>query len=266
MRALASRDLRVAARSRMVLLPMLLVPLLLLVGIPVLLAVLLRLGGEDMSAATDLAAWLQAAPASATASLEGLPESEALLLVLLVYMLAPLYLILPTMTASVLAADSIVGERERKTLEGLLHSPLTSEQIVTAKLAAGWLAAMAVSLVGLAGYALVVNVLAWPAMGRIFFPTPLWWVLALWVAPAVAAASLGAMVLVSARVRTFQEAYQASALVVLPIVLLVIGQASGAIYFGPAAALLLGAAVWLVAGLLIAFGLRRFRERGLFEL
>ena len=50
----------------------------------------------------------------------------------------------------------------------------------------------------------------------------------LWVGPAMAPISLGLTVLVSARVKTVQEAFQIAGIVVLPIVALVVSQAAGA--------------------------------------
>ena len=42
------------------------------------------------------------------------------------YLLAPLFLIVPLMVSAVLAADAFAGEKERKTLERLLHLPLAT--------------------------------------------------------------------------------------------------------------------------------------------
>ena len=39
------------------------------------------------------------------------------------YLLAPLFLIVPLMVSAVLAADAFAGEKERRTLESLLHLP-----------------------------------------------------------------------------------------------------------------------------------------------
>ena len=100
----------------------------------------------------------------------------------------------------------------------------------------------------------------WPTMGRFFFPNLMWIVLALWVAPAVAGLGLGVTVLVSARAEGFQEAYQLGAIVVLPILFLVIGQATGVMYFSTWLVLLLGLLVWIVDIALMGFGARTFRR------
>jgi len=67
-------------------------------------------------------------------------------------------------------------------------------------------------------------------------------------------------VLVSARVNTFQEAYQIGGVVVLPIVVLLIGQATGAVVFSVGLTLLLGAVFWAAAAALLFFGARGFRR------
>ena len=49
--------------------------------------------------------------------------ADSVMIAMLVYLFAPMYLIVPMMVSAVIAADSFVGERERKTLEALLHTP-----------------------------------------------------------------------------------------------------------------------------------------------
>jgi ABC-2 type transport system permease protein len=119
---------------------------------------------------------------------------------------------------------------------------------------------VAIALGGFVLYGVVANLAAWPVMGRIFFPNTMWVVLAIWVAPAVAGLGLGGTVLVSSRVNTFQEAYQMGSIVVLPIVALVISQATGVMYFSVGMVLLLGLAVWLVDVVLLWLGVRVFQR------
>jgi ABC-type Na+ efflux pump permease subunit len=145
------------------------------------------------------------------------------------------------MVSSVIAADSFVGEKERKTLEALLHSAITNQELLVGKMLAAWLPAVAVSLGSFLLYGTIANVVGWPIMRRLFFPTSMWFVLVLWVAPAVSGLGLGITVLISSRVKTFQEAYQLRSIVVLPIVALVIGQAAGVLYLSTALTFALGA-------------------------
>jgi ABC-type Na+ efflux pump permease subunit len=199
-------------------------------------------------------------PASLQTEVAGLTEAQTLVVLILVYFFAPLYLILPLMVASVIAADSFAGEKERKTLEALLYTPTTDAELLLGKLLSAWVPALAVAWGCFAVYTIVANIAAWPTMGRIFFPNAMWIALALWVAPAVAGLGLGVTVLISARAQSFQEAYQMGAVVVLPILLLVVGQATGVIYFSIWPVLLLGLVFWLIDAALLWLGRRTFRR------
>ena len=173
-------------------------------------------------------------------------------------MAAPLFLIVPLMVSAVLAADAFAGEKERKTLESLLHMPMTDREIFVAKLLTAFIPAVVLSCVGFVCFAIVANSAAWPVVHRLFIPTKLWAVMIFWVAPAVAAPGLGVMVRVSARARTSQEANQLGGAVILPLIFLAVGQATGLLLVDITIAIAVGAVVWAVAVWLAARGARRF--------
>ena len=102
-------------------------------------------------------------------------------------------------------------------------------------------------------------------MGEIFVPNLMWFVLALWVAPAVAGLGLVVTILISSRAEGFQDAYQLSALIVLPILLLVIGQATGIMVFSTALVFVMGLVFWLLDGLLLWVGGKSFQRTTLFK-
>lgn len=256
--ALARKDLLVVGQTKAVLLPIIIVPLVMVVILPVVAAFAPQFA--NLPGASDLTAVLERMPATFQARFEGLSVDQTLVTLLLVYLFAPMYLIVPLMVASVIAADAFAGEKERRTLEALLFTPTTDAELLLGKLLAGYVPALAVAWGGFLVYAVVANAVAWPVMGAVFFPTAMWWVLALWVAPAVAALGLGATVLVSARVNTFQEAYQVGGVVVLPIVLLVVGQATGLVVLSTGLVVALGAVFWVLALGLLALGRRGFRR------
>lgn len=260
--AIVRKDLKVVGQSKTVLLPIIIVPLIFMVALPALAALgpsaitQLPLSGVGSS----LSSMLANMPAGLQAELAGLNEQQTFVALFLLYFLAPMYLIVPLMVASVLASDSFAGEKERKTLEALLYTPATDRELFLAKMLSAWLPAVAVGLAGFVLYGLTANLAGWPVMGRIFFPNATWVILALWVSPAVAALGLGVTVLVSARVNTFQEAYQMGGMVVLPVLLLVAGQATGLMYFNIGLVLLLGLFVWLIDAGLLWVGGRSFRR------
>ena len=178
------------------------------------------------------------------------------------YLVAPLFLIVPLMVSAVLAGDAFAGEKERKTLETILHLPVRDRDLYVAKLLGGFLPAVAVAWIGFVVFATVSNAICWPVMHRLFLPTWLWMIVILWISPGVAAVGLGIMVRVSIRVNNTQEAQQLGGAVVLPLVILAVGQTTTLLLSGPITALAVGAAIWVIAIWLNARGARGFtRER-----
>lgn len=257
-RAVVARDVRAISRSKAVVIPMLAVPLLLMVVLPFAVGL-----AATMRSGPDLADFLDTVPGPLAERLGERPEAERLVLLVNGYLLAPLFLIVPLMVSAVLAADAFAGEKERRTLEGLLHLPISDRDLFLAKLATAFLPAMAVSWLGFVAFALVSNTVAWPVMHRVFVPTRLWAVVILWVAPAVAVLGLGVMVRVSARAKTSQEANQLGGAVILPLIVLAVGQTTGLLLVEVPVALAIGAVVWLIALRLVTTGAKRFTRDAL---
>ncbi len=259
-RAIVRKDLKVVLQNKGVSIPMIVVPAVILLALPALATLAPSLQDMPGTPFAGLDGFVERMPAAMRSELAPYDGPQVIVVLALVYFLAPLYLILPLMVASVIAADSFAGEKERKTLEALLHTPTTDQELFVAKLLSAWLPALAIAWGGFVFYGLVANLAAWPTMGRIFFPNVMWVVLALWVAPAVAGLGLGASVLVSARAESFQEANQLAAVVVLPILLLIVGQAMGVMYFNVRLVLLLGLILWAMDAAILWFGARTFRR------
>jgi hypothetical protein len=135
---------------------------------------------------------------------------------------------------------------------------LADRELFVAKLLTAYVPAVLVSWVGFVCFAIVTNTVAWPVMHRIFIPTRLWIVMIFWVAPAVAALGLGVMVRVSARARTSQEANQLGGAVILPLIFLAVGQATGLLLVDLPVAIGIGALLWVIALALCARGASRF--------
>jgi ABC-type transport system involved in multi-copper enzyme maturation permease subunit len=255
-RALAARDIRVVLQSRAVSIPLIVVPLIMLVLLPLAVGLMTSLGGPELFA--QLGELIERMPASLRERFAGDEPRQLLIRYTLVYMLAPLFLVVPMMVSSVIAADAFAGEKERKSLEALLYTPTSDRELFLAKLLAAWLPALAVSLLGFVVYSIVANAVAWPVMERWLLPNGLWLVLLLWVSPAVAALGLGVTVLISARVATFQEAYQLGGVVVVPIVALMIAQVAGVLVLSAGLVLVLGLALWIIDLVVLLIGFRLF--------
>jgi ABC-type Na+ efflux pump permease subunit len=259
LRTLAVRDLKVVVRSRAVVMPMIIVPLIFVVIIPAVVGTF----APQMAAAgevEDLASFLEMMPSPMREAFAEYDESQIMVVVLLEHLFAPMFLIIPVMVASTIAAGSFVGEKERKTLEPLLYTPTTDTELFLGKLLASWVPAFVVGLGAFVLYAVVVNLSAGRVMGGIFFPSAMWVALVLWLAPAAAGVGLGMIILISSRVSTFQDAYQLSGLIVIPVLLLVFGQVAGVLYLNVLAVMLLGFLLWFVDAAILWFGIRTFRR------
>lgn len=180
-------------------------------------------------------------------------------------MLAPMVLIVPVMVVAVIAADGIAGEKERGTLEGLLLTPLTDREIVTAKLLGAVVPAVVLGLGGAVLYAVVANLAVGAQAGRLVLPTVEYVVMVLWVGPAFAAAALGGVSLVSARVNTTQEAFQIGGVVVLPVVALLISQSTGALLLSVWLLAVAGVVALVIAAVLLRAGGRALSRARLGE-
>jgi ABC-2 type transport system permease protein len=255
--ALVAKDLTAIRRSKAVLIPMLGLPFLLMVIMP--LAIGLAARGPQQP---DVSSLLRLAPHGLTAPILSLPRQERLVVLVNGYLLAPLFLIAPLMVASVLAADAFAGEKDRRTLEGLLHLPIDDRELFYGKVIGALLPTVVVCWVGFTCFLVVANTVAWPVMHRVFVPTWQWIALIFWVTPAVAAFGLGAIVRVSARAKSTPEANQMSAAVVLPLIFGTWIQATGLLVAPLSWAIAGGALLWLLALVLLSRGARRYtRDR-----
>lgn len=159
----------------------------------------------------------------------GYDLQQGLVYVMIVYIFAPLFLLIPVMTSSIIAASSFAGEKERKTIEGLLYTPISDKELVLGKILVSLIPAVLITWVSFIIYTIVVNALGYTIFQGLFFPTASWLVLIFWLAPAISFLSLAFVVYVSQRATGVWEAQQIAALLVLPIIALVISAVKGLI-------------------------------------
>ncbi len=258
--AIVRKDLKVALQNKGVLLPIIILPVILFVVFPWIIVYASSLADTTGTSFSNVDELLERMPSGLLNELGRYTLDQQIIVFILVYMLAPLFLIMPIMVSSVLAADSFAGEKERKTMEALLYTPTSDRELFTAKLLGPWTAAVTIALLSFVLYAVMANLAGWQTIGRIFFPTWMWIALVFWVTPAVAGLGLVVMVFVSARAQGFQDAYQTGGLIVLPVVFLMIGQISGVLYFSLSVVLLVGLLIWLIDLVLLWFASKSFRR------
>ena len=252
------KDLTAVRRSKAITLPMVLVPVILIVALPLSVGLLAR------NAPTDQIDTALNSPLvrDLVEPILDLPERERIVVMVLGYLLSPLLLVIPLMVSAVLAADAFAGEKERRTLESLLHLPVADRDLFLAKVLGAFLPAVAITWIGALLYIVLCNAIAWPVLDRPFLPFAQFTVMILWVAPGVAALALGLLVIVSSRARTTQEANQLGGAVILPLIFVAAAQASALLLAPVIGVVAVGGLIWAVALALIVANARRFtRDR-----
>jgi ABC-type Na+ efflux pump permease subunit len=179
---------------------------------------------------------------------------------MLLYFFAPFFLIIPVMASSVIASDSFAGEKERKTIEALLATPMTDGELLLGKILVSFVPSMLVTGGSFLLYCATVDLLTYEMFERLLLPNLEWMLLIFGLAPAVALASIGLTVMISARVKGFREAQQISAVLVVPILVMLFAQASGVMIFGYVMVGALTLVFVLIDILLFRLGVRVFQR------
>ena len=134
----------------------------------------------------------------------------------------------PVAAAMSVAAWSIVGEKQGRTLEPLLATPMTTLELLTAKTLSALLPALALELLMAALYVLGIAVAGAPGVAAtLLAPEPL--LIMLVISPLAALAALQLAVCMSSRATDPRSAQQMGALIILPLAAAMVLQLMGAV-------------------------------------
>jgi ABC-2 type transport system permease protein len=240
--ALLVKELYDVSRNRAALLPVALVsamalvlPLAIVIGIP-------AVTDSPLSDDADLARL------SVSAGLQSRLSSEGRVQWFLFQQFLILFLLTPATGAMALAAHAVVGEKQARTLEPLLATPLTTGELLVAKVLGAFLPTLAITLLGIAAYFGVIGMFGATGVLRAMITGRTFLLIAL-VCPATALVSLQLALLISSRVNDARTAQQFAVLVILPVTGIVIAQFTGRLWLSAASIALIGAgliAVWLL--------------------
>jgi len=256
-RAIAEKDLAEVMKNRIAVSGAIVLSVIFAIGFPLLITQINTLAqGSSSQASFDTV--VKALPADLQGQIAALSPEQLPIVLILGYLVAPLFLVLPLMLSCMIAAEAFVGEKERKTLEALLYTPATDGELFLGKALAALIPGIVYTWVNFAVFALVTNIAGYPVMGRIWFPTASWWGLMIFVVPAVALLGVAATVIISSRVKTFMEAYQLSGVLVILIMVLMVAQATGILFLSPFVAIIVGLVFFGIDACLIWIGIRMF--------
>lgn len=183
------------------------------------------------------------------------------------YIVLVLVAMMPIIITSVIAAETIAGERERKTMEALLTTPLTEKEIVTGKIISSFIPSFIATTVAIITFSIVMDIILYPLIGRIFFPDLISIIFLFVVSPIITIIAVEGLILVSTRVSTVRDATQLGGLLLIPLLML-IGLQVVLFFYN----IILGIVVGPIVLLLIAAGLFKIstslfkREKALIKL
>lgn len=211
-------------RNRLVVFTVLFMPLV-FTALPLIMLSSTR-GATGNTAGADLPpSMLQACPADV--SMGGCFQIYLVNQFLMLFMLMPL--IIPTS----IAAYSVVGEKTTRSLEPLLATPISTLELLAGKNLAAVLPAVGATWLGFAIYILGAQILVTEPAVRGALISQMWLLAILVVGPLLAILSVNFALMVSSRVNDPRVAEQLSAVVIVPVLLLLVGQVSGLLLIQP---------------------------------
>jgi ABC-2 type transport system permease protein len=243
-------------RNWQIMMPILIVPIIFSIVLPSVIILI----PSGSSSTGNISSLLNLLPDSVRAEFTGFNAQQTMTYYLLTYLFLPFFLLIPAMASSVIASDSFAGEKERKTIEGLLATPLTDAELILGKTLVAFVPSMIVTLASFIAYTALVDYLGFGLFGRLILPTINWVLVIFLLAPAVSVAGIALTVIVSARVKGFREAQQLSVLIILPIMALVIGQAFGVLLLVPGAILIIFIVIVAIDVVILKIGLSMFER------
>ncbi len=223
---IASKDFAIFRKKRNILYSILIVPLLVSVLFPAVVAFAGRNGGR------------------------GIPAAQ---LPVLLPAFAFFYLILAGFIPTSIASYSIVGEKVEKCLEPLLATPTTDGEILLGKGISAFLPPIVAILGGSAVFMVLMDLVTRGTLGYAFFPNWNAGIVLFLMVPLAAIMSVEWNVIISSRVSDVRVAMQLGALVVLPLGGIYVGGELNLIPLGDTSNLLIIGAILLVVDLLLLY-------------
>ena len=259
-KALIAKELLVQSKDSATLSTMIVIPLLFGIMVPLLLICL----GTDNPLVQSLGGmqFILDAASSKTAVSDVNPGSEVLYMVLM-YFSIPVFMLLPTLISNVTAAASFVGEREQKTIEGLLYTPLNQQELLLGKIVASFAPATIITWLSVMVYGVILDTLGYRIFGRVIFPNLAWVLLSVIVMPLVSFLSTLLVVAMSQHMKTTKAAQSVSLVILVPFVGIIISQASSSISLGIGMTAIMGAVILLIDIMLFCFISKHFKSETL---
>jgi ABC-2 type transport system permease protein len=226
-RAMVAKEFIDLRRNRAALLPIVLimtlslvVPFGITIGVPLM-------SGQALSDDPDLARVSMAVGRHDELSSDGVIE------LFLFEQFLLLFLLTPVTGAMALAAHAKVGEKQPRTLKPLLATPVTTGELLVAKVLGAFAPTLLISFAGLAIYFAGIALLADSGVLQAMLTMRTAMLVAV-VGPAAALVSLQSAIVISSRVNDARTAQQFGVLIILPLTALLVAQFVGTVWLSAA--------------------------------
>ena len=167
------------------------------------------------------------------------------------------FLLMPAYIPLSIATFSIIGEKQARTLEPVLATPIRTVELLAGKAIAALVPGLLAGWVTYVAFVLLASVVYGPHLfGVVTDPSWLAGVFAL--GPAVGLSSVVAGVIVSSRVNDPRVAQQIGGIIIVPIIAITLIQATGTLLVGATGYLLVAAVVFVVSLLGLRAGVALF--------
>jgi len=192
------------------------------------------------------------------AALPGLTPEEIAMYVLLNQFVL-MFLMMPVVIPVTIAAFSIIGEKEQKSLEPLLATPVRVTELLLGKTLAAVVPALLATWLSFAIFIGGAYLLASPALLRSLL-TPMWLLAFFIMAPLFCILSVAIGVVISSKVNDTRVAQQIGGLLVLPLVALAMLQTFGKVLYTTQTFASACVVLAVVDALVIRFGSKFFQR------
>ncbi|MBZ9607355.1 ABC transporter permease subunit [Clostridium estertheticum] len=246
-KVLIKKDLNEITSSKRVIVPMAIVPIVLTVLIPLALIIGVNYIGNASDVLRGFGSLLKKLPSEYKAY----SPAQLVIKIVINYLFPSYFLIIPIICSGIIGSSSLVGEKEHKTMETLLYTPISMEQLLRAKILGVFIPSYIITLLSFIAFGIIINIGGFIYFGGLIFPDIKWLIIILWISPAINLLSLTFTVMVSAKSKTFQEAQQVSGILVLPVIILLVGQMTGVIMLNNLIMFTAGAVLLIIDYILI---------------
>jgi ABC-2 type transport system permease protein len=233
------------------------IPTVLLVALAVSLLLLSSLMNLDHSALEQAASGLlQSVPGSEQVLFQGADKVSASLLSPFLV----LFQVIPLVVPITIASYSIVGEKQQRSLEPLLATPIRTWELLLAKGLSAAIPGILSTWWGFAVFILAGRFLASEQVYSHLLLSPTWLLAIVLLAPLFTFCAVGLGIIISSRVKDPNSAQQLGSLLILPVIALLVAQVSGAVQIDVATILSIAFGVGLLDLILLAVAVRLFRR------